>query len=386
MRRVVPGQVIVEEEQLRISQLGIPNVAYRDATFVPGETVTATITGLVARGRFVAEPDVRHAGHAELLGPATLTATVPQAWRSDAFSELVFDPPVEIRYQAPSTVALDCERHQGKDVYLQIGITATFSGTAGTEAWIDTSAALPFAEIMEAELRCPVHSDFDGDGYADLAVGAPGDRVGTVDLAGAVNVLYGSSTGLSAAADQLWTQDSTGVVGTSRAGEGFGTALAAGDFNRDGRADLAVGAPFDRVDGVSVGGVTILYGTSGGLRAGRSQRWDRSNLPGSPAKGDRLGAALAAADWDGDGYDDLVIGVPWADIEMTGDDLARSRRGTVAPPVSRRAGRLSRPVGDRCHGSGVVLLRRRPRRRGSQRGRLRGRRDRRAVRQQRRRW
>ena len=67
--------------------------------------------------------------------------------------------------------------------------------------------------------------------------------------------------------------------------------------------------------------MTILYGTRGGLRATGSQRWSRANLPGSPVDNDRFGAALASADFDGDGYDDLVVGVPWDDIETPGDDL-----------------------------------------------------------------
>jgi hypothetical protein len=45
--------------------------------------------------------------------------------------------------------------------------------------------------------------DFNGDGFADLAVGAPYEDVGTVADAGAVNVLYGSAAGLSSAPRSL---------------------------------------------------------------------------------------------------------------------------------------------------------------------------------------
>ena len=321
MPELAPGMVIVREAPLRISHFGVPNVAYADGPFVPGETVTATVTGIVVRGRFRGEPYLEHPGHAELLSSVTLTATVPLTWLTDLFTELVFDPPVEIRYQAPTTAALGCARHQGEGMSLQAGITADFAGSSGTEAWIDETSPIPLAEIIAPEMRCPVRSDFDGDGYADLAIGAPGDQAGTVDLAGAVNVLHGSSGGVSTAGGQLWTQDNAGVPGVSRASEQFGAALATGDFDRDGKADLAIGAPRDRQDGMESGGVTVLYGAKRGLRATGSQRWSRANLPGSPADRDEFGAALAAADFDGDGYDDLVVGVPGDDIAADGDDL-----------------------------------------------------------------
>jgi hypothetical protein len=321
MRELAPGEVVILEDQLHISHYGVPNVAYRDASFVPGETVSATITAIVVQGHFRGEPRFEHPGQAELLSSAMLSTTVPLTWQSDLNTELVFDPPVKIRFRAPTNAGLGCEGHQGEVTNLQVGITADFAGSSGTEAWIDTTSPIPYALIMEPVVRCPVRSDFDGDGDADLAIGAPGDRSGSVDHAGAVNVLNGSSNGLSAAGDQLWTQDSPGVPGVSRASQQFGAALATGDFDRDGKADLAIGAPLDRIDGLRSGGVTVLYGTRGGLRATGSERWSRANLPGSPVDNDRFGAALASADFDGDGYDDLVIGVPWDDIERSGDDL-----------------------------------------------------------------
>ena len=71
-------------------------------------------------------------------------------------------------------------------------------------------AAQPAAALTVAAIP----SDFDGDGYADLAVGVPGEDVGAAGRhAGAVNVLYGSPTGLTAVGDQLWSQATTGIKG-----------------------------------------------------------------------------------------------------------------------------------------------------------------------------
>jgi len=92
--------------------------------------------------------------------------------------------------------------------------------------------------VLQVTIPAP---DFDNDGFADLAVGAPGEDVGAATDAGAVNVLYGSAGGLGGG--QVLTQGAGGVPGASESFDRFGTALATGDFNADSFADLAVGAP-----------------------------------------------------------------------------------------------------------------------------------------------
>ncbi len=106
-------------------------------------------------------------------------------------------------------------------------------------------------------------ADFDGDGYADLAVGVPGEKEGGVAKAGAVNLLYGRNTGLSAAGDKFFAQSYQGLSGVPRPGEAFGSSLARGDFNTDGVADLVVGIPLDIVTALAgpVGTVDIPAGT-----------------------------------------------------------------------------------------------------------------------------
>ena len=76
--------------------------------------------------------------------------------------------------------------------------------------------------------------DFDGDGFADLAVGVPHEDVGAAVDAGAINVLYGSADGLTEVRSQFFTQGTRRVPGWVQAGAQFGKALAAGDFNGDG--------------------------------------------------------------------------------------------------------------------------------------------------------
>jgi hypothetical protein len=108
--------------------------------------------------------------------------------------------------------------------------------------------------------------DFDGTGFDDLAIGVPGDDIGDAKDAGSVNVLYGSATGITTLHNQLWDQTGLDENGGVEAGDAFGSALAAGDFNGNGVADLAIGVPGEDVEvGIVIfsnaGSVDVLYGT-----------------------------------------------------------------------------------------------------------------------------
>ena len=117
------------------------------------------------------------------------------------------------------------------------------------------------------------------------------------ELVGAVNVLYGSPTGLVATGNQLWSQDSAGVMGVAEAGDAFGFDLAAANFGNDPAADLAVGVPTEDLIGsskVNVGSVNVLYGSSTGVTSTGNQSWtqDSAGIIGIAEVGDRFGLGL----------------------------------------------------------------------------------------------
>jgi hypothetical protein len=146
--------------------------------------------------------------------------------------------------------------------------------------------------------------DFNGDGYRDVAIGASGTTVGTAMNAGAVVVLYGSSSGVSAARRTVITQNSTGVPGTAEEFDSFGGSLAAGDLDGDGYSDLVVGAPGESIgDRDGVGAATIIWGGKSGLSGG-------ATLPapsGRLAEWGGFSSAMATGDFNGDGKTDLTV-------------------------------------------------------------------------------
>ncbi len=155
-------------------------------------------------------------------------------------------------------------------------------------------------------------ADFDDDGFDDLAIGAPGNNhgAGDPDDSGRVYVGYGSATGLDPSAagfliDIIGEDEWSGQ--TPAAGERFGTALAAGDLDSDVFDDLLMGAPGEGADG---GFLFLKKGSATGLTTAGNQVISQGFIGGVTDAGDRFGSVLAVGDVNGDGIDEVAIGVP----------------------------------------------------------------------------
>jgi FG-GAP repeat len=170
-----------------------------------------------------------------------------------------------------------------------------------------------FLEFLGAALTS---CDFNGDGFDDLAMGVPGQYTVSEQYYGEVSVIYGSPSGLISDQNQLWSRNSPNVAGTAAAYDDFGAALTCADFNGDGFDDLAIGVPGADASGVSdSGSVSVLFGSHAGLQATGSGGPDDVILSqGTPEQFDDMGTDLAACDFNGDGRDDLAVGVPYESV------------------------------------------------------------------------
>ncbi|MFI9821146.1 VCBS repeat-containing protein [Streptomyces sp. NPDC052013] len=138
--------------------------------------------------------------------------------------------------------------------------------TATAAALTGGLLTLTTAPATAADSTRVAQADFNGDGKGDVAFSAQGAHVAGKAAAGQLVVLYGTSSGVSSAKRHSLSQNSTGVPGTAETGDGFGGESAYADFNGDGYDDVAVSAPTEDADGDKDGGtVAILWGSASGI-------------------------------------------------------------------------------------------------------------------------
>jgi VCBS repeat-containing protein len=162
--------------------------------------------------------------------------------------------------------------------------------------------------------------DLNGDGRADLVIGALYADPGGRDNAGETYVVFGRAGGFGANLDLSSMPAAMGftITGTAALNLTGHSVVSAGDVNGDGIDDLLIGALYaDGTGGVDAGETYVVFGRTTGF----GNVLDLSSLNGQTgfavggaAAGDFGGQSVSAAgDVNGDGFDDLIIGAPHAD-------------------------------------------------------------------------
>ena len=190
------------------------------------------------------------------------------------------------------------------------------AGPAATPAWTLAPDGVGF-RLLGAVAAA---GDVNGDGYSDVMFGI-GELIGSKT---SVYVYYGSPGGLQTSPS--WT------VQGDQAGSNFGFALAsAGDVNGDGYDDVIIGAPGYDNGQRDEGRAYVYHGSAAGLAA--APAWT-AEIDLADAN---FGAAVAGAgDVNGDGFHDVIVGLPQASYSSA------LYRGGVAVYYGTRAGLSSR--------------------------------------------
>lgn len=165
-----------------------------------------------------------------------------------------------------------------------------------------------FALSSNVVFRQGLRRDINGDGFPDLVVGAPSASVSRPDedgkryeAAGRVYILFGKAQGLVTPASAAETTDA--MINGEGSFWRLGSAIALGDFDADGYADIVAAEP--GYDG-GKGRVVIVKGRRDLRAVGNVADFEAQSIYGHSSTGS-LGGSLVVANMNGDSFDDLIV-------------------------------------------------------------------------------
>jgi len=198
--------------------------------------------------------------------------------------------------------------------YVVFGTTSTASIdlsaiAAGTGGFVIDGQA----EYEVSGRRVASAGDVNGDGLADLLIGAPLSDTGAGTDAGRAYVVFGQTTSSPIDLSTIAAGSGGFVIHGQAAGDRCGRSVAsAGDVNGDGLADLLIGAPYsDPAAGASAGRSYVVFGTTSTASIDLSTIAEVGGgfvIQGQDTADNSGWNVACAGDMNGDGLDDLLVG------------------------------------------------------------------------------